>query len=416
MKPSRCFAPFLALFFLFFTSCMLDPFGLFSGDDDDDDSGSVRDIGGNPSTGAQEIYETADLSNLCVDEAQCVPSYDELPDDFVRTDGQEPLDDDDCNFDYDPNLISTFVLNRVDGSVNGLDLLLSPEDLFFIAWVSIRQKINPYFLLGVLSQESYGNCAAVSSAGGEGCFQITNYYGQAQLAESYPDRTADWHWSDRDDDYYPDGIFVDAESYFGEAPVTSQFRLTLDPTAEEIDGEEVSSIVNFNFGIIASALYYQWQQYLLYYNYDELHEAASDLFQDDDGKALWQASAYNGGAYGAANALAEGGDDFLDEMEDETQDYGPAVVDWCKEYQGGELTYNAEYTDDDIEWLIDLLSFTYSESADIDWDAVKDDVRQVFFEDGTEEITFVDDIKAVVYVISTDVPELAPEWPEEESI
>lgn len=416
MKPSKCLAALPALFFLFTASCAFDPFGIFSGDDDDDDSDSVRDIGGNPSTGAQEIYETADLSNLCVDTEECVPSYDELPDDFVRTDGQEPLDDDDCNFDYDPNLISTFVLNRVDGSVNGLDLLLSPEDLFFVAWVSIRQKINPYFLLGVLSQESYGNCAAVSSAGGEGCFQITNYYGQAQLNESYPDRVNYWYWSDRTGSYYPDSMFVDAESYFGEAPATDQFRLTLDPTAGDINGEEVSSVVNFNFGSIASALYYRWQQYLLYYNYDELREASADLFQDDDGKALWQAAAYNGGAYGAANALAEGGDDFLDEMGDETLAYAPAVVDWCKEYQGGELTYNAEYTEDDIEWLIDLLSYTYPEDSGIDWSAVKDDVHQVFFADGTTEITFVDDIKAVVYVISTHAPELAPEWPEEESI
>src|SRR3990167_5497111 len=215
MKPSQCLV--LCALVLFFPSCQFSP---FPEDPDGESPDHVHDIGGNPSPGAQEIYESADLSDLCIDEARCAPPYDEIPEDFVQTDGQEPLDDDVCNFDYDPNEISTFVLNRVDGSVNGLDLFLSREDLFFIAWVSVRQKINPYFLLGVMSQESYGNCAAVSSAGGEGCFQITNYYGQAQLNESYPDRTAAWHWSDRSDDYYPDDIFVDPESYFGEAPGT----------------------------------------------------------------------------------------------------------------------------------------------------------------------------------------------------
>ncbi|MBI2339665.1 MAG: hypothetical protein HYU99_04775 [Deltaproteobacteria bacterium] len=407
-------AAFLALFL--FTSCGWDPFfGLFSGGDDDD-SNNVHDISGSPSPGAQDIYASADLSNLCVDDSACGAPYDEIPDSFIRTDEQEPLDDDVCNFDYDPNLISTFVLNEVNGSVNGLDLLLSPEDLFFISWVSVRQKINPYFLLGVMTQESSGNCAAVSTAGGEGCFQITNYYGQAQLNESYPTRVNYWYWSSRSGDDYPDDLFVDPESYFGEEPDEDQYRLTINPTAGEIDGEEVSSVVNFNFGIVASALYYQWQQYLLYDSYEELYDAASDLFQSDDGKALWQAAAYNGGAYGAANALEGAGQDFLNEMGSETLAYAPAVVDYCKEYQSGTLTYNASYTSDDLDAIIDLLSYTYPPDSGIDWQAVKDDVHQVFFEDGTADLSFVDDIKAVVYVISTHVPELAPEWPEEDSI
>ena len=103
-------------------------------------------------------------------------------------------------------------------------------------------------------------------------------------------------------------------------------------------------------------------------------------------------------------------------MPDETRNYAPAVVDYCKEYQAGEFTYTVTYTEEDVEWLIDLLATTYPGDVGIDWDDVKDDVHQVFFEEETTELTFVDDIKAIVYVISTHVPELATEWPEENSI
>ncbi len=406
----------LILVFLFFAGCSLPYLDLGLGGDSDSDGDGVSQVGGDPSAGASAIYHSADLSDLCVDHDECLPSYSELSSDFINITHQEPLSEDICNFDYNPNAVSTFVLNRVNGNVNGLELLLSKQDLFFIAWVSLRMKINPYFLLGVLSQESAGNCAAVSSAHGEGCFQITNTFGRAQLDDSYPDRVQDWNWSSRSSTYYPDSLFEDPTDYFGETPGSDQFRLTTDPTADEIDSEDVSSIVNFPFGAIASGLYFKWQEYLLYHSYTELSDTASDLFQTDDGKASWQAAAYNGGAYGATNALETAGSDFLDEMSSETQDYAAAVVDYCKSYQAGSLNYSANYSEADIDSLIDLLSYTYPDDADIDWDDVKDDVHQVFFDDGTDVLTFVDDIKAVIYVISTHVPELAPEWPEESSI
>lgn len=390
----------------------LDPFGFFGGDDAD----PIREIGGNPSPGAASIYASASLEDMCVDEAECGAPYDVIADTYIKTANQEALTGDVCDFDYDANAISTFVLNRVDGEVNGLELLLSKEDLFFISWVSVRFRINPYFLMGVLSAESSGNCAAVSSSNGEGCFQITNTFGQAQLNDSYPDRVSDWFWSDRDGDYYEDDLFVSELEYFGENPSSDQFRLTLDPSLHEINSTEISSVVNFSNGSIASGLYFYWQQYLLFNTYNFLENQATDLFQADDGKALWQAAAYNGGAYGAANALEVAGDNFLDEMQSETQSYAPRVVDYCKEYQVGALTYNATYTEDEIEWLIDLLSYTYPSDSGIDWDEVKSDVHDVFFDDGTVELTFVDDIKAIIYVISTHVPELAPEWPDSGSI
>lgn len=414
MNPSKSLPVVLCLFF-FLSSCNWGDFtfGLLGGDDSDNDQ--VADIEGSPSSGAEDIYESANLNDLC-DDDECTPSYDSLPGGFIFTDGQDPLDEDVCNFDYNPNLTSAFVLNRVDGEVNGLELWLSREDLFFIAWVSIRMQINPYFLLGVLSQESAGNCAAVSSSNAEGCFQITNTFGRAQLDDSYEERVEEWHWSDRSGEYYPDDIFIDPETYFEEAPPTDQFRITLDPTAGTIEGEEVSSVVNFTNGAIASGLYYKWQEYLLYYSYEDLRDTAEELFESEDGKSLWQASAYNGGAYGAVNALLAGGEDFLDELSDETQNYAEMVVAYCKEYQGGTSTYSDSYTEDDVEWIIDLLSYTYPDDYDIDWEEVKDDVHQVFFADGTTELTFVDDVKALVYVISTFVPDLAPEWPDEGSI
>ncbi|MBX7148605.1 hypothetical protein K1X76_05920 [bacterium] len=409
---------FFILIVCFLSSCnfedVFDPFGIFGGNNGEGDP--IREIGGNPSPGSQTIYASASLDDMCVDDTICGPPYEVIADTYRDVGNQEELTSDVCDFDYDANAISTFVLNSVDAEVNGLELLLSKEDLFFIAWTSVRFKINPYFLMGVLSAESSGNCAAVSSSNGEGCFQITNTFGQAQLNDSYPNRVSGWFWTDRDSDYYEDDLFVDQESYFGEIPSSDQFRLTLDPSQHDIDGTDVSSVVNFPHGVIASGLYFYWQQYLLFNTYNFVEDNAVDLFQSDDGKALWQAAAYNGGAYGAANALEVYGSDFLDHMHDETQTYAPRVVDYCKEYQGGEATYSASYTEDDVEWLIDLLSYTYPDDSDIDWDAVKQDVHDVFFEDGTEALTFVDDVKALIYVISTHVPELAPEWPDSGSI
>lgn len=412
MPTSKIFRRVFFALLTFSYACQSTPYPVDVNDPEDNDANQVADVGGNPSSGSQDIYSTADLSNLCVDEDLCAPPYDELPSWMIHTDGQEPLDDEVCNFDYDPNLVSTFILNRPRGDINGLKLLLSKEDLFFIAWVSMRYKINPYFLMGVISQESAGNCSAVSGSSAEGCFQITNTFGQAQLDESYRDRVSEWFWSDRTDFYYPNDLFVDGATYFGEAPESEQFRVTIDPFAHIIEGLEVSSVVNFHFGAIASAFYYHWQQYLLFYNFDDLRDAASDIFESPNGKALWQSAAYNGGAYGAANALEEAGADFLDEMGDETQDYAPAVVDYCTSYQAGTLTYSAAYTEDDLKWIMDLLASTYPSSRSINWDEVKDDVHQLFFAAGATELSFVDDIKAIVYVISTHAPELAPEWPE----
>lgn len=406
-------SPVLLFFlFLFQTACQLTVWDLFSGGNDSEDP-QVESIGGNPATGSRTIYESVNLNDLCLDDS-CEAPYEEWPDDWFIVTDQEPLDFSRCNYDYDPNLISTFVISKPTEGVNGLNLLFSKEDLFFLAWVSIREKINPYFLMGVVSQESAGNCALVSSTGGEGCFQITNTFGQGQLLESYPDRTGDWHWSTRIDDY-PESIFLDLEDYFGEMPDSDQYRLTLDPQASEIEGVDVSSVVNFPFGSIASGLYFFWQPYLLFSSYSSAEDNAQNLFQTANGKATWQAAAYNGGAYGAATALRDSGDNFLEDMAEETQNYAGSVVDYCKEYEAGSEIFEESLNFDDVVLFIDLLSYTYPDDW-VDWNALKSEVYQIFFADGTTTLSFVDDIKALVYVISTFDPALAPEWPEENSI
>ena len=408
-----CFALILLFFlFLFQTACQLSVLDLFNGGDDSDDP-QVESIGGNPSAGSRTIYENVNLNDLCLDDA-CEAPYEELPDDWFVTDGQEPLDSSQCNYDYNPNLLSTFIMGKPGEGVNGLNLLFSKEDLFFLAWISIREKINPYFLMGVISQESAGNCSLVSSSGGEGCFQITNTFGQGQLLDSYPDRTEDWHWSTRTEDY-PESIFLDLQDDFGEIPDSDQYRLTLDAQASEIDGVDVSSVVNFPFGSIGSGLYFFWQPYLLFFSYSSAENNAQNLFETANGKAAWQAAAYNGGAYGAAEALRDFGENFLADMAEETEDYAGRVVDYCKEYEAGSEIFEESFDFDDIVLFIDLLSYTYPDDW-VDWNALKSEVYQNFFSDGTTTLSFVDDIKAVVYVISTYEEALAPEWPEENSL
>lgn len=400
------------LFFLIFAlpACQFSPFPQDVFNETQSESEAIRDVGGNPSPGSREIYTNADLKNLCVDQNECGSPYAVIPKEWIH------IVEGECSYDLDPNAASTFVLNRSENEINGVDLLLSKEDLFFLAWTSIRFQINPYFLLGVLLTESSGNCALVSASHAEGCFQITNHYGQSQLRASYLSRVKDWFWSDRSGEKYPDSIFVDEESYFGESPLSRQYRMTLDPGEFVINDTEISSVVNFPFGIIGAGLYFHWQEYLLLHHFEELNNKAESLFNSKEGRALFQAASYNGGAYGAARALEKEGSNFLDLVPEETRNYAPSVVDVCLAYQEGEGTFGASYSQADLEFIIDLLATTYPGDLALDWKEVKSEISQIFFEDGTELLSFVDDIKAIVYVISTFVPELAPEWPDKNSI
>ena len=121
---------FVILLSFFLAGCDFQMAGTTEGSSQNTTDDEIQDIGGNPSTGSQDIYASANLNNLCIDEFECGAPYDVLPDEFYNTGNAQLTDSDICDFDYNPNITSTFVLNRVSGSVNGLDLLFSKEDLF----------------------------------------------------------------------------------------------------------------------------------------------------------------------------------------------------------------------------------------------------------------------------------------------
>lgn len=371
------------------------------------DDTPTDDISGTPSTYSQEIYSAHSLSNLC-DDPDCEPDYDPLPETMMEY--YDPTNKNACGFDYDPNATSQFVLRKAPEGVSGLKLLLSREDLFFLAWVSMRHKINPHFLMAVMAQESYGNCAAVSYTNAEGCFQITNNYGRAQLEQSYGDRTASWVWNDSPDGYYPDEIFIEQETWFGEEPETDQFRMTIDPGSETIDGQTVSSVVNFNFGVIASGLYYQWEGPFLYDNFSSTAATVENLISTySEEKASLMAAAYNGGIGNLHEALEDEGEDYLNEMPSETHDYVERVLYYCDEFQNGSSTYNDVLDWNDVEYIVDLIQITYDD-IDVDWDQLKQETAENFFA-AQAEISIRDDVKALIYFISTFDVALAPEYP-----
>lgn len=377
----------------------------------DDETQTTQDVSGTPADFSQSIYESSNLSDLCDDDV-CESDYETIPESF-----KEIYDEDEpniCAFDYDPNETSQILVTKEPNGVNGLNLLFSKEDLFFLAWASMRYQINPHFLMGVMAQESYGNCAAVSSADAEGCFQITNYYGRLQLQQSYAERVLNWYWNDSPNGYYDDSIFIDPLTWFGEDPETDQLRMTLDPSSSIVLGTDVSSVVNFNFGVIGSAMYYFWEQYFLYYNYSSTRGTTTNLIDNfDEEKASLMAAAYNGGIGSLVNNLKKFGNNYLDGMPTETQDYVPNVLSYCEGFQNGSDKYTTTYYSEEIDYIIDLLSYTYDESLGIDWEGLKAEIQENFFATEDDKLSFVDDVKALIYFISTYDPALAPVWPED---
>jgi hypothetical protein len=365
-------------------------------------STTTEDISGTPTESSEEIYEESSLSELCLEDS-CESEYDTVPDSYknLYTDDVEA-----CAFNEDPNRSSQFLL----GNAEELGILMSKEDLFFMAWVNMRYGINPHFLMAVMVAESYGNCAAVSYAGAEGCFQITNYYGRLQLQQSYSERVSTWHWNEEASAYYADSIFLDSLTWFGEEPSHDQWRLTLDPTSDSVLGTSVSSVVNYPFGVIASGLYYHWQQHFLYYNYSSTRDVVEGLVQTyDDEMAYLMAGAYNAGIGALSNSLKNSGESYLNDLPDETQQYVERVTDYCEQYQEGAGYFSATYNEDEIDYIIDLISHTYDEGLDIEWNDIKTEVKSLFFNE-QDELTLIDDVKALIYFISTYDPALAPAW------
>lgn len=396
------------IFILLFSISLIACNEFFTAGESDSTSSENPIITGSPSDASLAIYESADLNQLCVyDDCTSV----ELPDGYIVSASADESDY--CAFNDNPNATTQFVLHKPTDSSNGLDLLLSREDLFFLAWVSLRYKINPHFLVGVMIQESFANCAAVSYADAEGCFQITNYYGKLQLQQSYPNRVLDWHWNDSPEGYYPDSIFINPVTWFGESPSTDQFRMTLDPISGFVLSVDVSSVVNFNFGAIGSALYYNWQENFLYFNYSSSRDTVLDIIDSDpEQKAKMMAAAYNGGIGRLASSLNTYGESYAVGLQTETQDYLEYVAEHCVEYQSGSNTFSVSYNRDEVEYIIDLLSYTYPADSEIDWDGLKTSVNETFFPND-ETINLVDDVKALIYYISTYDPLLAPEFAED---
>jgi hypothetical protein len=373
----------------------------------------VQDINTEATLTSQEIYASGDLNQLCIDDEECSPDYDLLPDTFRNLSNQDPLDKDQCNYDYDYNITSDFNINQADEGIKGVDLQLSKQDLFFLGWASMRYKINPHFLLSIMIQESSGNCRLVSSATGQGCFQITYRYGRLQLEDSYNNRVDHWNWANRNRNF-PRDMFLDEEDHFGDMPETEQYREFLDPNAAQIGGVETSSVVNFHYGVIASSLYFHWQQYKLYYAYDQYEDEAIDVFTQISGKAKWQAAAYNGGISLVSNSLRFG-ENYTNNLREETQNYSPKVEEFCQDFQNGSEVFEYNYTVEDVKDLVNLIADTYPEDLDVDWEQLKLDIEAVFFVD-QPSISFVKDMKALIYYISTYSSLLAPEWPSERSL
>lgn len=376
-------------------------------DEDNTNDAVSPTLNGAPVEASLNIYQSEDLSNLCAFD-DCEKTTITLPDSH-RVD-LESTDEFTCAFNTDPNATTQFVLHHPKNDINGLDLKFSKEDLFFLAWVSLRYQINPHFLVGVMLQESYGNCAAVSFADAEGCFQITNYYGRLQLQQSYGERVLDWFWNESPNGYYPDSIFIPQLTWFGEQPDDEQFRMTLDPQSPSIFGTDVSSVVNFQFGSIASALYFHWQEYFLYFNYSSTRGTVEELIANDPSeKAKLMAAAYNGGIGRLANSLKNYGESYALGLQDESETYRLRVTDYCAELQASDQTYNVSYNRDEMDYIIDLLSYTYPSDSQIDWSGLKDNLHETFFSND-DSITLLDDIKAVIFYISTYDPDLAPEF------
>ena len=112
-----------------------------------------------------------------------------------------------------------------------------------------------------------------------------------------------------------------------------------------------------------------------------------------------------------ASRLREHEEDYLNGMAIETQNYVDNVLRFCADHQQGASNQSVTYNQSEVEYLIDLLSYTYDKNEiDVDWDNLKENVIETFFSGGTT-ITLRDDIKALIYFISTYHVDLAPEWP-----
>lgn len=320
-----------------------------------------------------------------------------------------------CGFDLDLSQGPRFELHLTEGPA-GPEPLLSRLDLMFLAWVSHRYQINPHFLLGIMHAESAGDCSAVSVAGAQGCFQITDSAGAQQLANSYPERMADWYWAPRrllrptsrpwppearDADYYPQDIFVAPSEYFRELVgdegwtdahqrrARRQLRRLIDPVATEARSDRygdlaVSSVVSFGFGAIGSALFFHWEGRLLF-EQSLLHEDIRAAFAAPGAKALWMATGYNQGGPRSVRALARRGPAFMDAMREDVAAYARRVTGACLDLEQGEAVGPTPITWGQFSDFLQELRWTYS-AVPIQWEPLRERLRRAWFAQGPMDL------------------------------
>lgn len=285
---------------------------------------------------------------------------------------------------------------------NGMDLLMSVQDVAFVAWTAFSYDLNPHFLLGIMMTESAGDCSAVSYAGAQGCFQITYRQGAGQLRNSFPERVASWYWAKRSNvgperfrrpgealGYWPTDLYIAPEVYFGKKlkKGTRQLRMTVDPvatlqTSDRAGDTEVSSVANFSFGVIGAGLYFHFLNHYLYSHEAQLKGDVRALVNDAGKKVAWMAASYNQGAPRSMRQLGNyGAQGMWRQVAPEVQLYADTVSDYCTQLQLGDETYGGKMTWGQFSDWLQQLRWTYSE-VPVDWEKVMREVQARHFPPG----------------------------------
>jgi hypothetical protein len=315
---------------------------------------------------------------------------------------------------------------------NGMTLLLSEQDLAFVVWTAVTYQLNPHFLLGIMMTESAGDCSAVSSAGAQGCFQITYRQGAGQLKNSFAERVDNWYWAPRISGssvsrrpgealgYWPADLYIPPETYFGRKlrKGTRQLRMTPDPaanlqTSDRAGDTLVSSVANFSFGVIGAALYFHFLNYYLYAHETQLKGDVFDLVGMPGMKVRWMAASYNEGAPRSMRQLGNYGPAKLKSVwSGDVLAYTERVTDYCEQLQQGKETYSGKMSWPEFSDWLDQLRWTYS-FVNVDWLGVREMVQKRFFmSDGkSREIDLERELVPIFRAMQAFDPRLGPEQP-----
>ena len=352
---------------------------------------------------------------------EVAPSFE----DWFRDDDLDPRR---CSFDGDLGMDRRLTLRhqRLD---NGMTLLMSKSDIAFLAWTAWSYRLNPHFLLGIMMAESGGDCSAVSSAGAQGCFQITYRQGAGQLKNSFAERVTSWYWAKRSNGgeahrrpgealgYWPADLYVPPSKHFGRAVKkgTRQLRMTLDPaatllTSDRLGDTEVSSVANFSFGVVGAGLYFHFLNHYLYSHEAQLKGDVFDLTSSPGMKAFWMAASYNQGSPRTMRQLGTyGPKQFQRHMTPDVIEYGQTVADYCMQFQTGDKTYGGTMTFGEFSDFVQQLRWTYSEIP-IDWEGLQSEIKRRFFAD-ENTLDLETELLLVFQTLRTLEPKLSPEQP-----